>query len=388
MKPFDFFRQRSEKSGERAFVSAVAKSGCCFSAFDRYVPLGRAEFGLYDSIREGIPIVDAAVSKLVNLAGGVKVTCDDPAAQEGMDEFLKGVPVGDCMNGIEAFISQYLDGLLMYGTAVAEMVPSADVGTLSALYCCPLQNIELRQKKGGGMEILAQSGAQYKPVRYPELMTVSVLNPKVGELCGNSLLRSLPFVTGVLTKIYETEKINFERMGNLRFAVTYKPSSDPSDKAFAKDRAKQMADAWSKAMRENKDGKISDFVAVGDVDIKVIGADSKVLDCEVPARQMTEQIVSRLGIPPFMLGLCWSSTERMSSQQADMLTSEIWGYRRIIIPAIEKICRMWLVLNGYDGGVEVDFEDISLQDEVELAKAELYRMQAKQIEQNLEKVKG
>ena len=49
---------------------------------------------------------------------------------------------------------------------------------------------------------------------------------------------------------------------------------------------------------------------------------------------------------------------------------------------------MWLVLNGYDGGVEVDFEDISLQDEVELAKAELYRMQAKQIEQNLEKVKG
>ena len=40
---------------------------------------------------------------------------------------------------------------------------------------------------------------------------------------------------------------------------------------------------------------------------------------------MTEQIVSRLGIPPFMLGLSWSSTERMSSEQSDMLTSEIWG---------------------------------------------------------------
>ena len=36
-----------------------------------------------------------------------------------------------------------------------------------------------------------------------------------------------------------------------------------------------MADAWSKAMRENKDGRVSDFVAVGDVDIKVIGADAK-----------------------------------------------------------------------------------------------------------------
>lgn len=136
-------------------------------------------------------------------------------------------------------------------------------------------------------------------------------------------------------------------------------------------------------MREAKDGKVSDFVAVGDVDIKVIGADSQVLDYQVPVRQMTEQIISRLGIPPFMLGLSWSSTERMSSQQADMLTSEIWGYRRIIIPAIRKICSMWLTLNGYDPEVDVDFEDISLQDEVELAKAELYRMQAEQIKQKL-----
>ena len=165
--------------------------------------------------------------------------------------------------------------------------------------------------------------------------------------------------------------------------MIYKPTDHASEKAFEKDRAAQIASAWSKAMREAKDGKISDFVAVGDVDIKVIGADSQVLDCQVPVRQMTEQIVSRLGIPPFMLGLSWSATERMSSQQADMLTSEIWGYRRIIIPAIRKICSMWLSLNGYEPEVEVDFEDISLQDEVELAKAELYRMQAEQIKQKL-----
>ena len=141
-------------------------------------------------------------------------------------------------------------------------------------------------------------------------------------------------------------------------------------------------------MRENKDGRVSDFVAVGDVDIKVIGADAKTLDCEIPARQMTEQIVSRLGIPPFMLGLSWSSTERMSSEQSDMLTSEIWGYRRIITPAIEKICRMWLALGGFDTGVKIDFEDISLKDEVELAKAELYRMQAEQIRHKIENEKG
>lgn len=57
-----------------------------------------------------------------------------------------------------------------------------------------------------------------------------------------------------------------------------------------------------------------DFVAVGDVDIKVIGADSPVLDSQVPVRQILEQLVARTGIPPFMLGLSWSATERMSAQ--------------------------------------------------------------------------
>ena len=202
-------------------MPAVAKSGCCFSAFDRYVPLGKPEFGLYDSVREGIPIVDAALSKLVSLSGGLKVTCADERAQEGLEDFLSRVPVGDCMNGIEAFIAQYLDGLLMYGTAVAEIVPSADFDTVAALYCCPLQSIELLRKKRAAESTLRRSAApNSKKVKYPELFTVSVLGPKAGELCGNSLLRSLPFVAGVLTKIYETEKVNFERMGNLRFAVT------------------------------------------------------------------------------------------------------------------------------------------------------------------------
>ena len=45
-----------------------------------------------------------------------------------------------------------------------------------------------------------------------------------------------------------------------------------------------------------------------------------------------------MGIPPFLLGLTWSSTERMSSQQADILTSELEAYRRLLNPVIEKIC--------------------------------------------------
>ena len=86
-------------------------------------------------------------------------------------------------------------------------------------------------------------------------------------------------------------------------------------------------------------------------------------------RELLEQIVAKMGIPPFLLGLSWSSTERMSSQQADMLTSELTAYRRILEPAVLKICKTWLRLNGLDDTVEIDWNEITMQDEVDHANA-------------------
>ena len=140
-----------------------------------------------------------------------------------------------------------------------------------------------------------------------------------------------------------------------------------------------LAGEWSRAMQDTRSGSVRDFVAVGDVDIQVIGADAPVLDSEVPVRQILEQVVAKTGIPPFMLGLSWSSTERMSSQQADMLTTEITAIRRTITPVVERICRLWLRMHGYPCAFEVVWDDINLQDEVEEAKAELYREQARKL---------
>ena len=137
-------------------------------------------------------------------------------------------------------------------------------------------------------------------------------------------------------------------------------------------------------MRENQQGIVCDFVAVGDVEIRVIGADGKVMDSEIPVRQLLEQIVARTGLPPFMLGLSWSSTERMSQQQADLLTSELWSLRRTVAPMLERICELWLALEGFGGKAEIVWDEISLQDTVEEARAELYRAQTEQIRESLE----
>lgn len=183
----------------------------------------------------------------------------------------------------------------------------------------------------------------------------------------------------ILLKIYQAEGMNWERMGAVRFAVVYKPGEESLERGLARERGEQIAREWSAAMQAGKGGNIRDFVAVGDVDVKVIGADNQVLDSQVPVRQILEQLIARTGIPPFLLGLSWSSTERMSVQQADMMTSELTAIRRSLEPVVERVCTLWLRLHGYGGGVKVEWENINLQDQVEEARAELYREQAETV---------
>lgn len=352
-----------------------------FDRLDNYVPLSNVQNSLYRELREAVPVLDAAIYKIVRLTGGFHVECSKPSHTTALQSFFRNVSVGGNQQGIEAFVATYLEQLLTYGTAVGEIVTDSH-GRFAALYNADLDDIELRRGDDGiSAVVCVKKFYETVPVDYPELVTLSVLNPEAGQLCGNSIMKGLPFVSNILMKIYNTIGINWERVGNVRFAVTYKPQNDVMDRAYAKDRAQQVAREWSEAMQSGK--QIRDFVAVGDVSIKAIGADNQILDSEVPVRQMLEQIVAKTGIPPFMLGLSWSSTERMSSQQADVLTSELEAYRRILTPVIEKISRFWLISNGIQDKAEVVWDDITLQDEVELSKAALYRAQTKRIEQEL-----
>ncbi len=368
-----------KKSPQRTAVPVVqtAQHTRAFSILDGYVPLSTPQTKLYYALREAVPIIDAAVFKIVRLAGGFKAVCENPQAQKALDGFVSHVPVGGNQLGLEAFVATYFEQLLTCGTAVGEIVTDS-FGVPAALWNSPLDSVELRRNENGfAVDLYVRNGSECVKVSKPELCLLSVLNPEPGKLQGSSLLKGLPFVSSILTRIYESIGINWERAGNIRFAVTYKPQNDAVDRAYAKDRALQVAKEWGEAMQTG--GAVKDFVAVGDVQIKVIGADSPIMDSEIPVRQMLEQIVAKTGLPPFMLGLSWSSTERMSSQQADLLTSELEAYRRILTPVIEKICRMFLSRSGYSDAVEVQWSDITLQDEVDLSRAMLYKAQAESL---------
>ena len=373
MKFFEKFRQQDAKP-----VQTARSAGETLMPFLPHAPLSVGEMHLYDAMRAAVPVIDAAIQKIVRLTGECTVTADDGEAAAALQYFCSNVRVGAHGIGLTYFLTVYLDQLLTYGNALSEIVPTRDGSDIAALYNASLEAVEVRSGKTPLAAELALRGEK-TPLKRPEFVLFTALNPPAGEVTGLSLLRGLPFVSSVLLKIFRSIGQNFDRLGNLRYAVTYKPSGDGLGSASAKERGMMIAREWADAMAASQEGRVKDFVAVGDVDIRVIGADNQFIDSEVPVRQLLEQIVAKLSLPPFLLGFSWSTSERMSTQQADILTSELEYYRRLLTPVVTKICRTFLRLRGFDGEPKVEWNSINLQDEVELARARLYSAQAESL---------
>lgn len=379
------WRRKREQEKPPAAAQSVQSGQIYTDPFGRLERLGvldESENRLFDQIRQAVPVVDAAIGKLIRLVGSFSVECEDCKVQQELERFCRSVQVGPASVGIEQFLCCYLDNLLTYGNAAGEMIPTWEEDGVGALCNIPLKQILVkRSEQPTGVEFYSYpDGVTEQPVGHPERIVFSALNPAAGEVRGRSLLSGLPFVTSILLNIYQSIGQNFERMGNLRFAVTYHPQGNV-DGAYAREIAQEMARQWSQTM-EGEQAK--DFVAVGDVGIRVIGADNQVIDSQIPVRQMLEQIVAKLGLPPFVLGLSWSTTERMSQQQAEILASELESYRQLLGSVILKVFRYHLALKGMGGEIRVRWKPISITDEVEQARAQLLQVQARQIEQKLE----
>ena len=368
-------RKRKEKNPVAAVCQLRGGNAHPFGMLRGFTPLGAGEERLYRELREAIPVLDAAVGKLVRLSGGFQVKCRNQEIQQKLNHFLNTVPCGRGQVGMDSFLAGYLDSLLTYGRAVGEMVVAG--GKLRAVCWGDVTALEIQEGDSVLDTVLwgTDEKGVLRPLPYQHLLLFTTMNPEPANPYGVSLFRGMPFLADILMKIYNSIGVNWDRAGNIRYSVICK-GGENMDPAVVQERGRQVATEWAKAMEDGKNGTVRDFVAVGDVEIKVIGGEAPILDSEVPVRQILEQLVAKTGLPPFLLGLNWSTTERMSTQQADLLTSELWALRRTVQPAMEKICRTFLALEGLDNRVEIIWDDISLQDITEQAKAELYKAQA------------
>ena len=317
----------------------------------------RCEWHLYRSLRENVPLVDAAIGKLVRLTGTFGVECEDKELQEEINDFLRRVRVNGNQQGADSFLATYLDQLLTYGTAVGEVVPDKSGRRIAALYNASLDDVELRAEKDPfDITFMTNSiSGEMVKVRYPELILCTTIMNRPGKVYGTSVLRGLPFVGDMMMKIFNAVGTNWDRVGNVRFAVSYKPGEN--ERSFTKERAALIASEWSKAMKSREP---RDFVTVGDVNIRVIGAENQIPDCEIPLKMLMQQIIAK--------------------QQADILTSELDFYRGQLEGCIRKICDLYLRFRGSKIKYGIRWNCVNLQDEVELARARLYNAQASSLE--------
>lgn len=377
------FKRKAAPAARPAVQIPAGRSGTAhpFHALDGYIPLGDPAFALYRAIREAVPVVDAALLKLIRLAGGFTARCDHPQTEAALNDFLTTVPTGRNQQGIQSFLDCYLDSLLTCGRAVGEIVLDPTGTDIAAVLCGSVETVEVEETSPLSLQLWhREENGTRRLLPYQELLLFTPYQPTPENPYGTSLLHAMPFLSNILLTIFQSLGSNWERAGNLRYAVVYKPEGEQLDAGLAQGRAGQLASEWSAAMQSSKHGAVRDFVSVGDVEIRVIGAEAGIPDCQVPIRLIIEQLIAKTGIPPFMLGLNWSSTERMSAQQADIMTSELTALRRTLTPPLERVCRLWLRLHGLDPKVQIDWDEINLQDGLEDAKALLYRQQARRLE--------
>lgn len=234
-----FMRKKAEAQPPE--VQLRDREGHPFGALDRYVPLRRGELELYRTIREAVPIVDAALMKLVRLCGGVQVRCGAVEAQAGLYRFLREVDTGRGQRGLQSFLDQYLDSMLTCGQGVGEMVLDREGRDIAALLCADPGQIEIREGETPLEFRLCTRGRDGQPVELPwqELLLFTPFQPGTDNPYGVSLLRSMPFLSGILLKIYQALGQNWERAGNLRFAVVCRPGE--RDGLSARERGQQIA---------------------------------------------------------------------------------------------------------------------------------------------------
>jgi len=74
-----WFRKQTAPAG--ASVQLRETGHHPFGLLGQYVPMRSGEIRLYRAVREAVPVVDAAIYKLIRMVGGVTAACSDPAAE-------------------------------------------------------------------------------------------------------------------------------------------------------------------------------------------------------------------------------------------------------------------------------------------------------------------
>lgn len=367
---------------------------------------------LMEALREAIPILDAAINRLVTFDGILVVEGGNDRITGLIDEWMRNIPVNDAEHTLQAFYTSQGNEVYEQGCTVGEMVFDArgrevvglrvadskgiifvrEDSRLRTLYRAPTIQRGRRADGLDSVEALLRRGVRSTTVSglrglgfvevAPEAMVYAVNHPEADGPYGTSVLRSLEFVSQILLKMQNATGRVWERFGDPPFHVHYGTKNRTLGADEVGRRATQIAADLAKALTAKANGNSVDLAtgagADDTIELKVIGAEGEALTIEQPMRHVIEQIVAKLGLPPWSLGLQWSTTGGAAEQQAVVVLQEAQTRFTRREHGLEHIVATHLRGRGITwkpGDWRIKQRLPNLQDEVKKAQAAFLRAQ-------------
>jgi hypothetical protein len=347
-----------------------------FQGFGGYVPL-TVDFKIYDLIREALPICDAAIIKRSRLIGDFRLDgMGNSSVQALLDNFYRNIKVGHFAKGWRSAQNQMTDSVIAKGFSISEMVVDENLTYFDRIKVLRANDFRFAKDKQTGEYKLVQClESNFVPIQMErqDLIKYLAFDLRDGHPQGVSMLASVPFLALILMRIQTATDNVIWRIGDPTFYAVYIPGDEESPKDGQK-----AVDGYQKDITESMEARRAGGVKDlgfstgpgGSFTVRILGGEAKYFDITIPYRSATEQVIARFGLPPFMFGLSWSTSERMAKQQADLLVAEIENDRSTFDSLIEQMIDMYLIVNGKAGAKwKHEWYPINLQDEVQTATA-------------------
>jgi hypothetical protein len=346
------------------------------------------DLALYDALATGIPFLDVALRKLARMIVPFEVECDNEATKDALTAWCKEVPVGYVNTGFQCFSRRHVRQVLQYGKSAGEIALAENRREIAGLFVVDSKTLRLVPElddRGKTTGLLLGQDDKFGVTRVFEaqdLFVYTAFNGESDNPHGVSILRSVPWLADIVLRMENALRQKWQRSGAPSFLVQYQAPETTPDATLQEARS-SMASEWEGGVRSRWEQQgITDFFGAtpGVISVQAI-TDGMELQFVEPFRALMEQIVSITELAPFMLGLQWSTTERLSQQQADAIISCVDDYRSELEPDFLRILDWAQRTLGLAGTVSIEWADVSLQDRVETARADFTEAQAQALRQ-------
>ncbi len=346
---------------------------------------------LMEEFRRTMPLFDRGINVLSELVGCPEIE-GSAAVVKDLTHWMREVPVNQHQQGLDQWIRGHLDGMLIYGKGVGEVVPERGLGDVQALVNIDPRSV-LFQMTADPLVLLPKQRQRHthELLSLPrDLTVISVHGAHTDRPHGVSLFRSCPFIGRALRTVENSTVQNWQRLGSPPFHINAQLGDEVQDPqgTLAGEVLQDLKTAWDSVMGAGRDvdvAQVADYFTAGEVTVSVMGADGQVLEMAAPYRVFAEQVIAAIGLPPWMFGFHWSTAERLAAQQLEMAITRINGLRRAVEPQIRRVLELRQAFSGSRGDWELCWPKVSLADLESAAKAAMMDEQAQR--QKVERIR-